>query len=128
MDMSWQTTFTLVCAAVLAAVVPGTLGYATARLETADQQRLELIRLRAEVQAARKTVRRVSTQCEAEGGGTGSGTSSSGSSGSSGDRSVPASPDMMVRPLPPQAGSEPSEIGGTLPEQEPALEIPPAEE
>ncbi|MFC4529801.1 hypothetical protein [Sphaerisporangium dianthi] len=80
MDMSWQTTFVLACAALCAAVVPGTLGYATARNETADQQRQELVRLRAEVQTARKLVRGVSSFCEAETGDAGA--SSSRSSGS----------------------------------------------
>jgi hypothetical protein len=99
MDMSWQTTFALACAAVFAAIVPGTLGYATARLETADQQRHELIRLRAEVQAARKAVQQVSAPCKTEAKGTGPATSSSG-----GD-AIPASPDPLVRRLPPQARS-----------------------
>ncbi|WP_214409971.1 hypothetical protein [Sphaerisporangium fuscum] len=65
MDMSWQTTFAVACATVLAAVVPGTLGYATARVETAERQRQEVMRLHAEVQAARKAVHQVSTPCGA---------------------------------------------------------------
>ncbi|MFB9251379.1 hypothetical protein ACFFWE_24320 [Sphaerisporangium melleum] len=62
--MSWQTTFALACAALVAAAVPGTVGYATARLETADRQHQELVRLRAELQAARQTVRQVTSSCE----------------------------------------------------------------
>lgn len=67
MDISWQTTLALVCAAVSAAVIPGTVGYATARLEVADLQRQEVARLRADLQAARRTVQRVAATCEAGG-------------------------------------------------------------
>ncbi|GAA1271883.1 hypothetical protein GCM10009677_26140 [Sphaerisporangium rubeum] len=67
MDISWQTTLALACAAVTAAVLPGTLGYATARLEAADLQRQEVARLRAELQAARRTVQQVAATCEAGG-------------------------------------------------------------
>ncbi|WP_147268802.1 hypothetical protein [Sphaerisporangium album] len=93
MDMSWQTTFALACAAVFAAVVPGTLGYTTARLETADRQRAELARLRVEVQASQQTVQRLSESC-APGENTSLGSPSappsrSGSSGSSGSSDSP---------------------------------------
>jgi hypothetical protein len=104
MDMSWQTTFALACAAVFAAVVPGTLGYATARLETADQQRQELIRLRADLQAARAAVQRVSAPCKVEARGSGSGISSA--SGPSDDDAVPG---RRARLLPPQAKPEQSD-------------------
>ncbi len=100
MDMSWQTTFALACAAVLAAIVPGTLGYTSARLETAAQQRQELVRLRAELQAARQVVQQVSTPCMPPVAGT--------------------SDDPAH--LPPQAKSErhvdPPPTGVTSPEQE----------
>ncbi|MET8156427.1 hypothetical protein ABZT47_08630 [Sphaerisporangium sp. NPDC005289] len=82
MDPSWQTTFALACAALCAAVVPGTLGYATARLETADQQRQELVRTRAEVQAARNLIRRLSSPCDA----------GSGDAGTTSSSRAPASP------------------------------------
>jgi hypothetical protein len=104
MDMSWQTTFALACAAVFAAVVPGTLGYATARLETADQQRQELIRLRADLQAARAAVQRVSAPCKVEARGSDSGISSA--SGPSDDDAVPG---RRARLLPPQAKPEQSD-------------------
>ena len=70
MDISWQTTVALACAAVTAAVIPGTVGYTTARLESADLQRHEVVRLRADLQAARRTVQRVSATCGAEAQGT----------------------------------------------------------
>ncbi|MDH2426759.1 hypothetical protein [Sphaerisporangium sp. TRM90804] len=63
MELSWQTSFALACAAVFAAIVPGTLGYATARVEGADRQRQEVVRLRAELHAARGAVRQVDTAC-----------------------------------------------------------------
>ncbi|MEU9887256.1 hypothetical protein [Sphaerisporangium sp. NPDC051011] len=74
MDMSWQTTFALACAALFAAIVPGTLGYTTARLETADRQRAELVRLRAEIQSSRQTPQQPTEPC------TSAGTTTSGSS------------------------------------------------
>ncbi|MBB4699027.1 hypothetical protein [Sphaerisporangium siamense] len=61
--MSWQTALALSCAAVLAAAVPGTLGYATARLERADSQHAEVLRLRAEIQSVRRTDRQIPTPC-----------------------------------------------------------------
>ncbi|GII63131.1 hypothetical protein Skr01_32160 [Sphaerisporangium krabiense] len=63
MDMSWQTALALTCAAVLAAAVPGTLGYTTARLEKADSQHAEVLRLRAEIRSAERTVRQVPAPC-----------------------------------------------------------------
>ncbi|MFC4589045.1 hypothetical protein [Sphaerisporangium corydalis] len=64
MDMSWQTTFAVACAAIVVTVVPGTLGYATARVETAVRQSQEVSRLRAELQSVRKAVQEVSDPCE----------------------------------------------------------------
>ncbi|MEO3811300.1 hypothetical protein ABGB17_20090 [Sphaerisporangium sp. B11E5] len=66
MDISWQTTFALACAAITAAVIPGTLGYATARLEAADRHHHEVVRLKADLQAARQIVRRDSATCGPE--------------------------------------------------------------
>ncbi|MEV6983761.1 hypothetical protein AB0M95_21240 [Sphaerisporangium sp. NPDC051017] len=80
MDMSWQTTFALACAALFAAIVPGTLGYTTARLETADRQRAELVRLRAEVQSSRQTESSRQTPQQPSEPCTSAGTTTSGSS------------------------------------------------
>ncbi|GES02199.1 hypothetical protein Acor_42640 [Acrocarpospora corrugata] len=49
MSGSKQTTFTLVCAAVLSAALPGMAGYASARMEAYDQTKRELARLRAQL-------------------------------------------------------------------------------
>ncbi|MEV7966624.1 hypothetical protein AB0O34_11660 [Sphaerisporangium sp. NPDC088356] len=81
MDMSWQTTFALACAAVFAAIVPGTLGYTSARLETAAQQRHEMVRLHAELQAARQVVQQVSTPCKPQASGRSGDTPATGPSG-----------------------------------------------
>ncbi|GII81253.1 hypothetical protein Sru01_62350 [Sphaerisporangium rufum] len=67
MDLSWQTAVSLSCAAIVAAVVPGTIGYTTARLERADRQQAEIMRLRAEVRAARTSGGQAATGCR-EGG------------------------------------------------------------
>ncbi|MFC6079555.1 hypothetical protein [Sphaerisporangium aureirubrum] len=66
MDITWPTTFALACAAITAAVVPGTIGYTTARLESADRHRYEVVRLRADLQAARQAVQQVSATCGPE--------------------------------------------------------------
>ncbi|MEU8270202.1 hypothetical protein AB0B89_23980 [Sphaerisporangium sp. NPDC049002] len=114
MDMSWQTTFALACAAVFAAIVPGTLGYTSARLETAAQQRQELVRLRAELQTARQAVQQVSTPCKAQ-----ARSGDSTATGPSDDQAVPA-------PGHPQAKSDtsvdpPADAPGTDPELDPGL-------
>lgn len=91
MDMSWQTAFAFACAAVFAAIVPGTLGYATARVEMADRQIHELVRLRAELHAAHKAFQQASAPCDLETGSSGSGDSPA--TDPSDDHAVPASPD-----------------------------------
>ncbi|GAA0968534.1 hypothetical protein GCM10009555_014140 [Acrocarpospora macrocephala] len=49
MAKSKQTTFTLLCAAVLSVALPGFAGYASAKFEAYDQTKRELARLRAQL-------------------------------------------------------------------------------
>ncbi|GIH22468.1 hypothetical protein Aph01nite_07780 [Acrocarpospora phusangensis] len=53
MTVSKRTTFTVMCAAVLSAVLPGFAGYASAKFEAYDQAKKELARLRADLREAR---------------------------------------------------------------------------
>lgn len=52
MGVSRQTTLILTCVAVLCTVVPGTLGYTTARLEAVERTAQELRLLQARLQSA----------------------------------------------------------------------------
>lgn len=56
MGVSRQTTLILTCVAVLCTVVPGTLGYTTARLEAVDRTAQELRLLQARLQSAQVRV------------------------------------------------------------------------
>ncbi|WP_344934525.1 hypothetical protein [Sphaerisporangium flaviroseum] len=124
--MSWQTTFALACAAVFAVLVPGTLGYTTARLETAHQQRQELIRLRGELQSARQTISQVSAPCKLDARGTGSGASPASES------DALLSPETGIHRAPPQAKSERSadygRTGGIPPDFDPGSGLPPPDQ
>jgi hypothetical protein len=104
MDMSWQTTFALICATVVAAVVPGTLGFANARLEAADRHRQEVVRLRAEVQSARKTIQRISTPCTGGNGGTRDEAGTAGVDGSA--DTTPRSADLEETRRPQDSGGQ----------------------
>lgn len=54
MTGSKRTSFTLMCAAVLSAVLPGFAGYASAKFEAYDQAKQELARLRADLNESNK--------------------------------------------------------------------------
>jgi hypothetical protein len=97
MDTTWQTAFALACAAITAAVVPGTLGYTTARLESADRHRHEVVRLRADLTAARQAVQQVSATC---------GPDAQSSSSGAGDTGRPPQPRAWPGPWPGPAMEE----------------------